>query len=152
MSSPEITSPRIVRYAFDLELRAPRDRVWTALVHETQAWWLDDFRVLGEGSQVTFDAQAGGHLIERSLDGSTLLWFTAHHIQPGRALRLVGQIFPAWGGPATSFLTLGLAERDDHTVLSVSDALVGQVSDEQALQLESGWKALFGEGLGKFVA
>jgi len=36
---------------------APRERVWQALVDETNAWWLPDFHMVGEGSVVTLGSQ-----------------------------------------------------------------------------------------------
>ena len=50
---------RAVSYEFEVEMKASADRVWRALVEETDGWWLPDFHMVGEGSKVHLDARAG---------------------------------------------------------------------------------------------
>jgi len=142
---------RAKKYQLEIVIDAATDVVWRALVDEMDAWWLPDFHMLGEGSVVTFDATAGGHLIERKEDGGSLLWYTVSMCTPGESLHLVGHLAPAFGGPATTMLHLALAERDGATVLSVEDALFGHFSDETVTSLEAGWGQLFGDGLKRHV-
>ena len=107
--------------------------------------------MVGEGSVVTFDAAAGGQLLESKQDGGSLLWYTVSMCTPGESLHLVGHLAPAFGGPATTMLHLALSERDGATVLSVEDALFGHISDENVANLEAGWGQLFGDGLKRHV-
>ena len=72
-------------------------------------------------------------------------------VTPGESLHLAGQIFPQWGGPATSLLHLALEEQGESTVLRVTDAHHGHVSDANVQSLESGWKQLFTDGLKRHV-
>jgi uncharacterized protein YndB with AHSA1/START domain len=142
---------RAKKYQLEIVIDAPREAVWRALVDETDAWWLPDFHMLGEGSVVTFDATAGGQLIERKEDGGSLLWYTVSMCTPGESLHLVGHMAPAFGGPSTTMLHLALTERDGATVLSVEDALFGHVTDASVSSLEAGWAQLFGDGLKRHV-
>jgi uncharacterized protein YndB with AHSA1/START domain len=142
---------RALSYELDLPVAAPRDAVWTALVDETNAWWLPDFHMLGTDSVVSFDFRAGGQLIESTPAGASLLWYTVVMCAPGETLHLVGHIAPEWGGPATSMLKLHLVERDGGTVLTLTDALFGNVTEGSAAAQEEGWLALFGDGLKNHV-
>ena len=138
---------RACKHELEIPIQAPVEVVWKALTEDTNAWWLPDFHMVGEGSVVTLDATAGGHLIERHENGSSLLWHTVIMCTPGESLHLVGHLAPPWGGPATTMLHLALRAEGETTVLVVEDALFGHVSDSTAESLEQGWMQLFGEGL-----
>jgi uncharacterized protein YndB with AHSA1/START domain len=142
---------RVGQYALEIQINAPRAAVWQALVDETNAWWLPDFHMVGEGSVVSFDARAGGQLIETKPDGGSLLWYTVQMCAPQESLHLVGFCAPEWGGPATTMLRLKLEDTDGGTLLSVSDALVGRVTDESLESLRAGWLQLFTDGLKSFA-
>ena len=149
MSEP--ATAQILRYELEIRIKATAERVWAALTEETNAWWLADFHMVGEGSVVKFDARAGGHLIETMAGGGSLLWYTVNMCIPQRSIHLVGHMAPEWGGPATTMLELALVEGDGVTHLRVSDALFGNVSASTAKSLEDGWRQLFGDGLGAYV-
>lgn len=142
---------RAEKYELEITIDAPAEVVWKSLTREVDAWWLADFRMVGEGSVVTFDARAGGQLIEAKEDGGSLLWYTVTLVQPGECLHLVGHLAPDWGGPATTMLHLALAEEGGKTTLTVKDALFGALGDTTASSLKEGWQQLFGEGLKKHV-
>ena len=146
MSSVE-SNASVRKYELEIAIDATKDVVWKALTTETNAWWLPDFHMVGEGSVVTFDAQAGGHLIERIEGGGSLLWYTVTLCTPGESIHLVGHVAPEWGGPMTSMLQLALQERDGQTILVVQDASFGNTSDSHAKTLEDGWRWLFTDGL-----
>jgi len=142
----------VVRVKKRLEINTDGDLVWKALVHETDAWWLAEFRMVGEGSKVAFDARAGGHLIEEHENGGSLLWYVVQWISPAeRRVYLHGHVAPDWGGPSSNILKLSVEERGDGAVLEVSDAHCGFISDETIASLEAGWKQLFRDGLKSFV-
>ncbi|WP_209348054.1 hypothetical protein [Pontixanthobacter sp. CEM42] len=145
MSEP--TDAKIVKYQFEVPIkRSPAD-IWDLMINHIDAWWMEDFRALGEGSTVTLGAEAGGQLVETGSDGSVLEWYRVQMITPGKSLYLVGYLAPDWGGPTTSMLKLAVEERDDGGVLSVSDALHGNVTESSAGAAEGGWKMLFNDGL-----
>ncbi len=142
---------RSVSYELQIPIQATKEKVWKAMTDETNAWWLPDFRMVGENSVVTFDARAGGSLIETKEDGGSLLWYTVQMCQPKTAIYLVGHIAPDWSGPAISMLKLSLEETDDGCILSISDAIFGHVTDENTACQEKGWNQLFGDGLKAYV-
>jgi uncharacterized protein YndB with AHSA1/START domain len=130
-----------------IHIDAPPERVWSALVDEIDAWWLPDFHMVGADSALSLDATAGGALIERRADGSSLLWYTITMVRSGESLHLVGHMAPEWGGPATSMLSLKLEADDTGTLLIVQDALTGAIKDSMGESTEQGWRQLFGDGL-----
>lgn len=138
---------RCVTYELQIDIEASRERVWHALTTECQQWWLPDFRMTGPESEITLDAQAGGHWVERQPNGASLLWYTVHMSRPHIALDLVGWTGPEWGGPSTSMLHLGLEDHAAGTRFVVRDAIFGHVTDQHAESLSGGWKQLFGDGL-----
>jgi len=139
-------------YELEVEIAAPPARVWEALLDETNAWWLPDFHMVGAGSVLTFDARAGGHLIERTEDGGSLLWFSVHMILPeARTIYLVGHVAPDWGGPAAAHLKLAVEAAGDGAVLRVTDAQFGHVDEKNLGSMKEGWTQLFTDGLKRFV-
>lgn len=143
-------SAQVAQYEFEITIDAPRARVWRGLTDQLSAWWLPDFHVLGQDSTVSFDARAGGQLLETA-GGRQLLWFTVVESDPDKKLVVSGQLTPEWGGPCTTIVSLVLTDNGQGTTLRVSDALYGRVSEQTMTSLEKGWKALFGEGLKKHV-
>ena len=142
----------VAQYELEIEIDAPPPRVWMSLTEELPMWWLPDFHILGADSVVSFDAQAGGHLIERTPDGSSLLWFTVHWIQPEAfTVGFFGHVGPDWGGPRTSMLKFAVETRGEGSVVKVSDATYGSVDDATLASLKSGWQTLFTDGLKKHV-
>lgn len=147
---PTETQAQVAQYELEIEIKATRNRVWEALTGEIDAWWLPDFRSLGD-SVVTLDPVAGGSLIERCEDGRSLLWYTVQMIVPTESMYLVGHTAPDWGGPTLSMLKLELQDRDGGCALLISDALLGRVSPTQTGSLSDGWRQLFTDGLGRHV-
>jgi uncharacterized protein YndB with AHSA1/START domain len=138
---------QLADYDLEISIDRPRDRVWKALVAETNTWWLPSFRMVGAASVVSFHAEAGGHLIEKLESGGSLLWYTVHMVQPGKSIHMVGQSFPEWGGPVTTMLSLAIEDRDGGCKLVVRDAHIGKTTDSHIGSLREGWAELFTKGL-----
>jgi hypothetical protein len=142
---------KLIKYQFEVPIKRTAKELWALLVDDIDAWWMNDFRALGEGSKVSLNAQAGGQLLEAAADGSSLEWYRVQMASPGKVLYLVGYMAPDWGGPTTSMLKLAVENRDGGSVLIVSDALMGNVSESSANTAKSGWEMLFSDGLKKFA-
>ncbi|MBL4636870.1 MAG: SRPBCC domain-containing protein [Kofleriaceae bacterium] len=145
----EVKNAEYSSYELEILIEVSREKVWKALVEDTNGWWLPSFHMVAEDSVVTLDAEAGGLLVERRKGGGSLLWYTVHMVEPGRSICLVGQSFPAWGGPCTTMLTLSLEDSDTGCIFRVSDALLGRVSDGLIKNMREGWTELFTKGLKK---
>jgi uncharacterized protein YndB with AHSA1/START domain len=153
MTDARTTVARVASYELEISVNAPPERVWKAITDETNDWWLPDFHMVGAGSVMTFDAQAGGGLVEELEGGGSLLWYTVLWIQPDDfTLYLVGHSAPKWGGPNTSTLQLTVQPNGKNAcALRVSDARYGHIDEENIKSLEEGWKWLFTDGLKHFV-
>jgi uncharacterized protein YndB with AHSA1/START domain len=150
MSEPKILDVRAIQYDISVSIQGTPQRVWRALTDQLSTWWLPDFHMLGTDSLVTLEPKAGGRLYEQNGD-SELLWYTVLAISPEDSLSLVGYCTPDFGGPLTTMLTARVRSDGEETVLTITDALYGHVSDGQVQSLQSGWKSLFTDGLKAFV-
>lgn len=137
---------RAFEYSLEFELQAPAARVWQAITLETNDWWLPDFHVAAPNSVVSLDCRLGGHLIERTEDDGGIIWFTVHACTPGRSLTLIGPLCLDCG-PATTMLTLSLEDTDGGCTLTLTDALVGHITDKLIGSLQDGWQLLMNDGL-----
>jgi len=142
----------VAQYELEVEIDADPDRVWRAMIEEIDAWWLPDFHMVAPGSTVRFEARAGGGIVEESPDGGSLLWCMVHWINPAqRTVHLVGHIAPDWGGPSANHLKFAIEARGRGSVVRITDAHFGHVSEPNLASLEQGWAALFRDGLKAFV-
>ncbi len=147
----EIMDGKIAQFSLEIEIGGDVKKTWRALTEQIDEWWLPDFREAGEGSVVSLDTGAGGHLVERTPDGTSLLWYTVLRSQPEKVIELYGASSPDWGGPSLSFLKLELVPNDAGCVLQITVTLSGRVTDLLQQNLNEGWQQLFGEGLKNFV-
>ncbi len=151
MSVEDYPAARIYKYSFDVPIKCPIGKLWSLMTDEINSWWMNDFRVLGKSSTVSLEAKTGGLLVEQNEDGETLEWYRVQMCQPEKALYLNGYMAPDWGGPTISMLKLALEAQQDTSILTVSDALMGNVTEKSGASLESGWQTLFRDGLGRFA-
>ena len=146
----EIRSAQTALYEVDIEIGAKADRIWRALIDETNTWWPAEYRLLASNSTLQFNTHAGGNLVETTADGRSLIWFSLQLYQPDQfAIYLVGHIAPEWGGPALSQMKLSVeadssAPDSSRATLRVNDSLVGDVSEKTVASLVDGWQQLFG--------
>ena len=82
----DITEARIIKYQFEIPIKRTAADIWPLMTNEINAWWLNDFRALGEGSTVTLNAECGGQLIECAANNSSLEWYRVQMVLPGESL------------------------------------------------------------------
>ncbi len=141
----------LIRIELEFPIAVPRERLWRALVEETGRWWRKDFYIGPAVQPILFEARPGGRLYEDWGQGAGLLWYTVLAMDPPGTLDLVGHLTPAFGGPATSMLHLGLKGSGGASLLQVCDSVFGRVSEDSASRLREGWQLLFGEGLKPYL-
>ena len=151
MTELNVTDSKIIKYQFEVNIaRVPSD-VWSLMTDNIDAWWMNDFRALGEDSKISLSPKTGGLLLEDSPQGGSLEWYKVQMCTPGVALYLIGYMAPDWGGPTISMLKLGVETRERGTALIVSDALMGHVTESSAKSAASGWERLFGRGFKEYA-
>ncbi len=153
MIGAKTTDATCIEYELEIAIEAPPEKVWKALIEETNFWWLPDFHMVAPNSQVTFDPQPGGKgLIEQIEGGGGLQWYTVQYYLPAEfKIYLVGYIAPDYGGPSTSHMKIAVVETDRGCLLQVTDAHHGASTEAAAKSLHDGWTQLFSAGLKAFV-
>ncbi|MFN0137073.1 MAG: SRPBCC family protein [Phycisphaerae bacterium] len=140
-----LTAATVAQHELEFEMRATPARVWKALIAEMDAWWLPDFRMSPGSRRVVLEPTVGGRWYEDAGDGG-LLWGHVIAIDPGKSIHLAGHIAPPWG--ASQFLMQFAVEpAARHTLLRISHAMFGLVTEEASTCTADGWRRLFGEGL-----
>ena len=151
--APSATPPSAGLLTVQLEIsyNARRDRVWNMLTERVDRWWPREFFASPTPARMRFEPQLGGRLIEEAANGGGVVWYTVYGLTPGVAIDMVGHLSAAFGGPAQSLLRLALREDDGRTVLTLTDAIVGNVGPNSAAANEAGWRTIFADGLKRFV-
>ena len=132
-------------------IEAPKERVWQALVHEADSWFV------GEGgpgpADKTFrvEARVGGLMYEDWGDGNGLLWGHVILCNAPEALHVAGDCSPQWGGPNRGIMIWELSEAEGVTTLKFEHALYGNVSDETCASYDGGWKIQLEQGLKGYI-
>jgi uncharacterized protein YndB with AHSA1/START domain len=143
MPKPLNAAVRIVE--LEITIRAPIERVWQALVHETGRWWLRDFYTDAAAQNFIIEPTLGGKMYEDWGQGEGLIWANVVGVKAPRLLELSGVSAPAWGGPNTHFHSFKLEAKGQMTQLQFTDAVHGRTDDANAESLKSGWEMLLGE-------
>jgi len=151
MSAEELPGAKFCKYRIDVPIDRPVETAWSRMTKDINEWWMNDFRMFGEDSFVSLNAQAGGALVEQSKSGDSLEWYRVQMCQQGKSLFLNGYLAPDWGGPTLSMLKLALQPQDASCILTVTDVLMGNVSERSAMNAEDGWTTLFRDGLKPFA-
>ena len=141
----------IFKYSVDIPINRLAEEVWPLLFSHINDWWMNDYRALGSDSQMSFSSEVGSSMIESGAEGEALEWYRVQMVVPGKSIYLVGHLAPEWGGPATTMLKLALTDTDKGCLLTVSDALLGDVSASMAGGTKNGWREIFDEGFRRFV-
>jgi len=141
----------VIRLEMEVPIAAPVDLVWKILIEQTDRWWHRDMHVLSEPLAMMLEPQAGGRLFERGADGSEVLWGVVNELLPGRSVSITGHLTPKFGGPAVTMFTWSLETVGGHTLLRLTDCVMGRVDESLAESLESGWSLLFNLGFKPFV-
>ena len=149
MSITSEQQAKIFNLEFDTYIRSSPSQVWNLLSFGINEWWMQDFRAI-PNSTVSLDLRTGGMLIEKGTDGQMLEWYRVQMVVPGESVHLVGHLAPDWGGPTISMLKLSLKTKGQGSVLTVSDSLLGNISDAKTTNVEEGWQQLFGKSLKEY--
>lgn len=134
-----------VHVEVEIEIAAPPERVWKALVEETGRWWHKDFYAGQNPRGFILEPRLGGRMYEDWGDGAGAVWYTVTEIDPPRSLGLFGTIGTEFGGPATSILRIVLEPSGAGTRFRLSDAEFRRVTEKTRGVLDEGWRTLFGE-------
>ena len=80
-NNSKISPARTASLTITVEIKAPQDRVWAAMINEIDAWWLPQHRMAPSSKMMVLEPRAGGRFYEEA-PGGGLLWYL-----PPRLLR-----------------------------------------------------------------
>ena len=132
-----------------IELEASVAQTWNAMIDDIGQWWRKDFLVCEGSLGMRLEPRLGGKLYEELEGEGGFVWGNVISFQPSKHLAYVAQVVPPWGGPAQSVVQIALASKrgsDNTTVLTLTDSLIGHVTEDLLSCLDDGWRQLYGEG------
>ncbi|MBL8865859.1 MAG: SRPBCC domain-containing protein [Gemmataceae bacterium] len=152
MLNPRLMKPaQNYQVGFEVTVRAPRERVWSALVDETSNWWPKDFFSAEHPEGFVIEPHLGGRVYEAWHGGGGVLWGTVVVWSPGYRMTWACEMYPDWTGPGRSFVTFDLEEQGAETLMKVSDAGICISAAQAATSLGNGWQKLIGTHFKSYV-
>ena len=106
------------------EVKAPLPQLWQAML-QLPRWWNNQHTYSGQASNMSLDAQAGGCWCERWGDGQSVEHGYVVLVQPGRTLRLYGNLGPLQELPVQGVLTFTVAMQENKTILRMTYRVSG---------------------------
>ena len=135
-----------VRHVIDITIDAPPARVWRALTEEINNWWLPEFRMAKNSQRLRLEPKIGGRWCEEAPGGAGILWGTIIGVTKGSSIQAIGHVAPPWGAD-TWICSMDIEETDTGTAFRFSEVVMGDLTQEQADEIEHGWNWLFTDGL-----
>ncbi len=133
-----------------LDIAAPLAKTWETMIGDIGLWWRKDFLICENSLGMHLEPRIGGLLFEKTEDGGGFAWGNIISFQPNKHLGYVAQIVPPWGGPAQSVVQLALEpgadDPENATRLTLTDSIIGHVTDDLMGCLDDGWRQLYGDG------
>jgi uncharacterized protein YndB with AHSA1/START domain/DNA-binding transcriptional ArsR family regulator len=129
----------------EVQINAPREKVWQTLTSEASLWWPKDYYVNAEGSTFHIEPKIGGYMFEDYGDGEGTIWATVTQVKKNESMRLSAEVWPEFGGPARSIHVYTLSDKDGGTMLRFADTMYGRVTAGTIASMTEGWNYLFGK-------
>jgi uncharacterized protein YndB with AHSA1/START domain len=145
MSDIQPSATAVVKLEY--RINAPQERVWRCMIEETSRWWDHEFVSLQGSTCVILEPIIGGKLYEETEDGRGLVWATVIAIDPGKSIDFLGCMTPAWTGPTMTMIQFALKTDGNATVLTMTEGLLGRVTEETTASMKEGWDFVLGQKL-----
>lgn len=132
----------------ELVIHAEPHQVFEALTTGVDAWWAKGFA--SPNSTFHLEPVAGGRFYEDFGQGrGDALFATVTYLEPGKKLRLMGQM--GMSGPVMGTIAFDLLPERNGTRLKLTHRAMGAVDDDDRETYTHGWQELLGEHLKRFV-
>lgn len=137
----------ITNLNLEIPIEADIHSVWEALTEQTGEWWPKGFYTSNETKNFILEAKLGGLMYEDAGKEEGIVWAIVISINSPLKIQLKGHLSPQFGGPAISFVSIELEEKNDNTLLKLEDSVFGYISADLKNTLTNNWRSIFGEGL-----
>jgi uncharacterized protein YndB with AHSA1/START domain len=133
--------PTGFQFIEDLPIQASPETVWSSLL-KVEKWFRFDPDPK-KASKHTFEAAAGSRWVSTTWEGNTVFHGTVTYVEPGKLLRLEGQI-GATHLPVTSVVIFELQPQDGGktTLLRLGQRTFGLIDAELKTRANNMWKRL----------
>lgn len=122
----------------EVPIDAPPAKVWKSIL-DVSGWW--GFGPAAQRPTVTLEPRAGGQWISRSRDGVEGLHATITYMEPGKLLRMQGQM-GLTHLPVTSVMIFELQPRGKGTLLRMAQRTYGFMDPGVKKRYQGGWKQI----------
>ena len=139
--SPNMQPGKIAKIVQEIEINAPRSRVWKLMTEQPDRWWSHRFN---QDSRVTLEARAGGRFAE-DFEGGSALYATIIYAKAPEQIRMIGPM--GMKVAVYNYMVLSLEEKNGRTRVTVEHHASGDVSDEITAGYSEGWKTVIGTNL-----
>ena len=144
---------RMLDIRLEVEIAAPRRKVWRSLTEQIGEWWPASFYVGSAPRRFAIEPRVGGRVYEDWGDDEGLLFGSVTIFERDAVLQWTGDMSADFGGPARSVTTFRLADgaSPETTRLSFHDTPFGVLGDMVLKGLEPGWGFLLKDCFRPFV-
>jgi len=132
-------------------INATINRVWDALTLNLDKWWTSEFFANPDSTKMVFEPYPGGRLFESGDNNNGILWYTVIRIDDYKKLDMTGYLFPEFGGPSVSYLSIELHAEENTTLVKVTDVHTGAYGEKTPDYLREGWEMIFGQSFKNYV-
>ncbi|MEP1097329.1 MAG: hypothetical protein ABJG78_19590 [Cyclobacteriaceae bacterium] len=140
-----------INILLEIPIKASVTETWDCLIKDVGLWWRKDFYTSAKTKNFIIEPKPGGRMYEDYGNDEGLVWADVIVIDSPNLIEFKGHLSPQFGGPAFSFLRLSLKEDGDTTILTLSDTVIGEISEKLEDDLSSGWKLLFEDGFKTYI-
>ncbi len=119
-----------------IQVSAPPDAVYGALVNDVHEWWDADHTYTGDSANMSIEAEAGGCFCESLPDnpnGGSVQHMEVVYVEPGRSLRMRGGLGPLQAMGVAGAMTFDLEASGDGTEITLTYAVGGYSPGEGGL-------------------
>ena len=143
MENTTTLETRAVKYAFDVEINAPKEKVWGLLTGDS-SWTPPNYQSNPKSKGFVMEHKIGGVFYEDYGDGNGKMMGMVIGMDAPNLVQVQGSITTDFGGPATHMFTMTLLDTAPGCIFRFDDALFGVFPDELVQVRQGAFKELFG--------
>lgn len=125
--------------------------VWKYLTEDLTLWWDKDHFSNPLSTKMILELFPGGRMLETDENGNGILWYNVISVEYLKQIDLHGTLFPKFGGPAHSFMSLAFTKLPQGTTLEITDIYTGNLDDRMREGIADGWKSIFDVAFRKYI-